>query len=831
MNKAPHAATPPSPLPLISSPSSVLRPIPPSGREPRRRRAPVIGGGGGGGGEAGSTEAGDGLHRPRDTPESEAGHTAGSTGLPRPWPWRATTRSSSTQESEASASLAVTLQYHAKAVALPSPSCPKKCGGVDIVFPFGIGTNCARENFEVDCNKTEDGSSSVAFLGNVPLLNISLQKGQVWVMTYISSMCYNRSSKKVDQNTFTFNSGTAFTFASKENTFTVIGVNTLAYMWGSTYLTGCVSQCFPHNNLTVKAQDGLCTGAGYCQSSITSNMTYYDISFNEAYNTSEFYKNISATNCAEYCGYAVMMEATSFKFRTVYLNTTAFLDENKGRAPVILNWVVGNETCDVAVKKAGSYACRSNNSRCIDSISGPGYLCNCTEGYYGNPYLPDGCHDIDECTVNTPPPCPGYCINTPGNFSCPNEKPPSSSHSVALILAVGSSLGAVVILVITITCTYLIYERKKLANIKKKYFQQHGGMLLLQEIGLKQGTAFTIFTEAELMEATNKYDEKNILGRGGHGTVYKGMLKNGQPIAIKRCVSMTDEQHKKEFGKEMFILSQINHKNIVKLLGCCLEVEVPMLVYEFIPNDTLFHFIHVNDGCCNIPLFTRLRIAHESAQALDYLHSWASPPIIHGDVKTSNILLDENYAAKISDFGASILVPTDEAQFVTLVQGTCGYLDPEYMQTCQLTDKSDVYSFGVVLLELLTGKMAFNLEGPENERSLSLNFLCAVKDGRLMDIIDHHINTDENAGLLEEAAELASQCLEMIGNNRPAMRDVAEKLGRLRKVMQHPWAHHDPEEMESLLGEPSVTGLEMVSTGNFSMEGGSAVQGLLGSGR
>lgn len=96
----------------------------------------------------------------------------------------------------------------------------------------------------------------------------------------------------------------------------------------------------------------------------------------------------------------------------------------------------------------------------------------------------------------------------------------------------------------------------------------------------------------------------------------------------------------------MFILSQINHKNIVKLLGCCLEVEVPMLVYEFVPNGTLFQFIHFNDGSCNIPLFTRLQIAHESAQALDYLHSWASPPILHGDVKTSNILLDENYAAK-----------------------------------------------------------------------------------------------------------------------------------------------------------------------------------------
>jgi hypothetical protein len=182
-------------------------------------------------------------------------------------------------------------------------------------------------------------------------------------------------------------------------------------------------------------------------------------------------------------------------------------------------------------------------------------------------------------------------------------------------------------LVIAITCTYLILERKKLANVKQKYFRQHGGMLLLQDVSFKQGTAFSIFTEAELIEATDKFNDKNILGRGGHGTVYKGTLKDGSLIAIKRCVSMTNEQQKKEFGKEMPILSQINHKNIVKLLGCCLEVEVPMLVYEFIPNGTLFQFIHGDNGCHNIPFSTRLHIALEAALALAYLHSWASPPI------------------------------------------------------------------------------------------------------------------------------------------------------------------------------------------------------------
>uniref|UniRef100_A0A453CHW8 Protein kinase domain-containing protein n=1 Tax=Aegilops tauschii subsp. strangulata TaxID=200361 RepID=A0A453CHW8_AEGTS len=359
----------------------------------------------------------------------------------------------------------------------------------------------------------------------------------------------------------------------------------------------------------------------------------------------------------------------------------------------------------------------------------------------------------------------------------------------------------------------IIMQKRKLKKVKQEYFHQHGGLLLFDKMKSEKGLAFNVFSEAELIHATDNFDSSRILGIGGHGTVYKGILKN-MPVAIKRC-AIVDERQKKEFGQEMLILSQINHKNIVKLLGCCLEVEVPILVYEFVLNGTLFELIHGKNQALQISFSILLRIAHEAAEGLNFLHSYASPPIIHGDVKTSNILLDDNYMAKVSDFGASILAPSDKAQFVTMVQGTCGYLDPEYMQTCQLTDKSDVYSFGVILLEILTGQLPLKLEGSEKQRSLSLIFLSAMKDNNLDSVLVSHVKGQESMELLRGLADLAKNCLDMCGENRPSMKEVADELNRLRKLSLHPWAQLDVEtDAENLLGEESTSGYEIELSGS-----------------
>jgi serine/threonine protein kinase len=301
------------------------------------------------------------------------------------------------------------------------------------------------------------------------------------------------------------------------------------------------------------------------------------------------------------------------------------------------------------------------------------------------------------------------------------------------------------------------------------------------------------------------------------------VLEDKRLVAIKRSKVM-EVSETREFAKEMLILSQINHRNIVKLLGCCFEVEVPMLVYEFVSNGTLHHHIHGRgSNSVMLPVDARLRIAAESAEALSYMHSSASPPILHGDVKPANILIDERYTAKVSDFGASKFVASDEADIATLVQGTCGYLDPEYLTTCMLTDKSDVYSFGVVLLELMTGKKVISFDGPEEGRSLVSRFLTANKENRFLEILDNRMREECRVEVLQEMEDLVLRCVSLSGEDRPEMRQVAETLGRMRKYQQDLVAGDGDtdtdESTEALLklNDPWITDVEQGSAYHTSM--------------
>ncbi|XP_052159532.1 putative wall-associated receptor kinase-like 16 [Oryza glaberrima] len=637
----------------------------------------------------------------------------------------------------------------AAAAALPPPGCRRTCGGLAIEYPFGIGPNCSLSaGFSLDCV----GDRPQYRLGTkqqqtVRVLGVDLLHGKIRTTNAIASQCLDaRTGKQINTSWAGLNAAALpYRFSDEDNRLFAVGCSGAVLLQGTAaggdddrVVIGCISTCF--GNASIRT--GSCSNIGCCETAIPKGLNSYYVLVIE---------KMDAGSPVNRCFYVALMEAASFSFEAADASTDGFYRKNSnGTVPLVLYFVVGNETCKEA-QTSGS-ACLSDHSVCVDAIDGgPGYVCNCSQGYTGNPYLPNGCIGIS---------------------------------------------GGVVIAVITILITYLMRQRRALADVKRKYFERHGGLLLYDELSARPGNTFTIYTEEQLEQATNGFDDGNILGRGGHATVYMGILPaaagdDGLVVAIKRCKVM-DETNKKEFGKEMLILSQVNHKNIVKLLGCCLEVDVPMLVYEFVPNGTLYHLIH---GGGVISFATRLRIAHESAESLAYLHSFASPPILHGDVKSSNILLDESFMAKVSDFGASILAPTDEAQMVTMVQGTCGYLDPEYMRTCQLTEKSDVYSFGVVLLELLTGKKPLCLDGPEEERSLSARFVAAMGERKVGEMLDEQVKREASGESLEEITRLALECLQMCGGDRPAMKEVAERLGGLRKLHQHPWTQ-DAVELE-----------------------------------
>ena len=346
-----------------------------------------------------------------------------------------------------------------------------------------------------------------------------------------------------------------------------------------------------------------------------------------------------------------------------------------------------------------------------------------------------------------------------------------------------SSLGALFLFIITWWLYKIIKKRNKI-KLKKKFFKRNGGLLLQQQLSSNDSNVqkTKLFNSKELENATDHFNKNRILGIGGQGTVYKGMLVDGRIVAIKKC-NTVDKGNLEQFINEIIILSQINHRNVVKLLGWCLETEVPMLVYEFIPNGTLFQYIHEeNEEFLLITWDMRLRIATEVARALSYLHSAASLPIYHQDIKSSNILLDDKYKAKVADFGTSRSVAIDQTHVTTLVYGTFGYLDPEYFQTGQFTEKSDVYSFGVVLIELLTGEKPVCLARSQEDRNLSTYFIHSIKENRLFDILDTQVRKDGNKHEVMAIANLAKRCLHLNGKKRPTMTEIVMELEGVQKV-------------------------------------------------
>ncbi|XP_042486067.1 putative wall-associated receptor kinase-like 16 [Macadamia integrifolia] len=706
------------------------------------------------------------------------------------------------------------LVFFCLAIASASPmvktNCPDKCGNISVPYPFGFGNDesCYRSiRFGLTCNDSYNPSK--LFFGNFEVLDLSFQ-GQMRLWSYVGRDCFNKLGQPTIRNfPYAKTFAATFSYSDTQNKFTTLGCDTYSYIIGSSglnFTSGCSMTCNNKSDVT----NGSCTGIGCCQNSIPKGFKNYIIKLYSFYNHTRVFD-------FNPCSYAFLVDMNWFNFTVSdLLNFSSNVDdEGFSRVPVVYDWAIDNKTCAEAKTNKTNYAC-GNNSDCSISKNGLGYSCNCSQGYQGNPYLADGCQDINECADPITNSCSGICTNLPGSYKC--SCPPGyfgdgkkigrgciplQKQFPVIPVTVGTASGCLFLLIVSFLGLY-VYQKRKVEKLKKKFFKQNGGFLLKQQLSSREGPVETakIFTEEELKQATNNYAQNQILGRGGYGTVYKGILPDHRIVAIKKS-KVVDESQIEQFINEVVILSQINHRNVVKLLGCCLESEVPILVYEFVTNNTLFHHIHGKGSNSPISWDNRLRIAAETSEAIAYLHSAASPPIIHRDIKSANILLDDNYMAKIADFGASRLVPLDQNQISTIVQGTLGYLDPEYLQSSQLTEKSDVYSFGVVLVELLTGKKAVHSNGPGKETCLAMNFVTSINEGRVWEILDDPIITEGCKEQLHEVLQLAERCLRLKGKERPTMKEVAMELHGLSKYQSHPWVAQNPEEVECLLGEPS----------------------------
>ncbi|WCJ36542.1 Leucine-rich receptor-like protein kinase family protein [Euphorbia peplus] len=350
-----------------------------------------------------------------------------------------------------------------------------------------------------------------------------------------------------------------------------------------------------------------------------------------------------------------------------------------------------------------------------------------------------------------------------GSPCCPCEPKSRVFSRVAVVCMV---LGFISLLSMIIAAIYKSKSnhKKQLTKRSPKTVQGPPKLVVLH-------MDMAIHTFDDLMSNTDNLNEKYIIGYGASSTVYKCTLKNSRPLAIKRLYNQYP-YNLREFETELETIGSIRHRNIVSLHGYALSPRGNLLFYDYMENGSLWDLLHGPSKKVKLDWETRLKIAVGAAQGLAYLHHDCNPRIIHRDVKSSNILLDENFDPHLSDFGIAKCIPASKTHASTVVLGTIGYIDPEYARTSKLNEKSDVYSFGIVLLELLTGKKAV-----DNEANLHQLILAKADDNTVMEILDQEVSvTCMNLVHVKKTFQLALLCTKRNPSERPTMHEVVRVL-------------------------------------------------------
>ncbi|GLT32658.1 hypothetical protein SLA2020_073080 [Shorea laevis] len=375
------------------------------------------------------------------------------------------------------------------------------------------------------------------------------------------------------------------------------------------------------------------------------------------------------------------------------------------------------------------------------------------------------------------PPAPPTATSTNGATTNPMFPPPPKGlpPGVVAVLVVGLALGALMVLIGV--GIYMVWYRRD----RKLAQNNYGGPFSPPPQGPKGSPGMALgfskssFTHEELALATNGFSDANLIGQGGFGYVHKGVLSNGKVVAVKQLKAGSG-QGDREFCAEVEIISRVHHRHLVSLVGYCITGERRMLVYEFVPNNTLKFHLHGNGGAV-MSWRSRVRIALGAAKGLAYLHEDCHPKIIHRDIKAANILLDESFEAKVADFGLAKFSLDLESHISTRVMGTFGYLAPEYACTGKLTEKSDVFSFGVVLLEMIAGRHPVDRTQDEYvvdwARPLLSQFL---ETGNFDALVDPRLEKDYNSSEMARMIACAAACVRHSAKLRPQMSQVVRAL-------------------------------------------------------
>ncbi|XP_066338601.1 wall-associated receptor kinase 2-like [Miscanthus floridulus] len=683
------------------------------------------------------------------------------------------------------------------------PGCQQNCGGVDIPYPFGTGTGCFRKGFEVACINNNNGSAGEILVlattdQTIRVLKLSVSPvPEARVLLPVAWQCFNTTgyvtgsySGDVD-----FNKEGVYRISNTQNELFVLGCNTYAYTNGVRvhnsryrykYYTGCITVT-PD---TTDPRDGACAGLGCCHVDIPPGITDTSMTWTG-------WSHPDLDFCP--CNYAFIVEKGNYTFKASDLLSTHIPNNQTmplhvdWTMPLRLDWAIrdnGSTTsisCAQAPNKTDhEYACRSSRSECVDSTNGPGYFCNCTKGYEGNPYIAGGCTNINECLHPESYPCPSgsKCINTDGGYKCQCKFGRRGKQCGPLIPTPALALLATFVAGLFLALLLWYVHRDKKRRMKAAFFDKNGGKIL------KGAAGINIFTEKQLEKITSHYS--NLIGEGAFGKVFKGTTDDNQQVAVKRSHNEGKDIGKRDNNLQQGddIVNEITfqlgttHTNLVRLVGCCLETNIPVLVFEFISKGSLHKLLHDTTHQV-LRLRTRLNIAIGSAKALAYIHS--NGDRIHGDIKSANILLDDNLQPKVSDFGSSKILSVD--MYARAVSADMSYIDPVYMKTERFVAKSDVYSFSVVLLELTTRKTVKYGENKMN--SLPVDFVKSCKEmgnGREMydrDILSH----DDGAQCqhcmecLDKIGTLAVRCLKEDVDERPTMAEVVDELKEAAKFV------------------------------------------------